>query len=54
MKNLCLRKVLLAVTSFMTISLSAQHTLEKLWETDSLLATPESVLYDAETKMNLL
>jgi hypothetical protein len=35
----------------MTISLSAQHTLEKLWETDSLLATPESVLYDAETKI---
>ena len=51
MKNLCLRTVLLAVTSFMTISLSAQHTLEKLWETDSLLATPESVLYNAETKI---
>ena len=51
MKNLCLRTVLLAVTSLMTISLSAQHTLEKLWETDSLLATPESVLYDAETKI---
>ena len=50
MKNLCLRTVLLAVTSLMTLSLSAQHTLEKLWETDSLLATPESVLYDAETK----
>ena len=51
MKNLCLRTVLLAVTSLMTLSLSAQHTLEKLWETDSLLATPESVLYDAETKI---
>ena len=51
MKNLCLRTVFLAVTSLMTISLSAQHTLEKLWETDSLLATPESVLYDAETKI---
>ena len=51
MKNLCLRTVLLAVTSLMTISLSAQQTLEKLWETDSLLATPESVLYDAETKI---
>ena len=51
MKNLCLRTVLLAVTSLMTLSLSAQHTLEKLWETDSLLATPESVLHDAETKI---
>jgi len=51
MKNLYLRTVLLAVTSFMTISLSAQYSLEKLWETDSLLETPESVLYDAETKI---
>jgi hypothetical protein len=51
MKNLIFKTVLLAVTSFMTLSLSAQYTLEKLWETDSLLATPESVLYDAESEI---
>ncbi|NLY25548.1 MAG: ATP/GTP-binding protein [Bacteroidales bacterium] len=51
MKNLIFKTVLLAVTSFMTFSLSAQYTLEKLWETDSLLATPESVLYDAESEI---
>jgi len=51
MKNLIVKTVLLAVTSFMTLSLSAQYALEKLWETDSLLTTPESVLYDAETKI---
>ena len=27
---------------------SAQHSLEKLWETDSTLAVPESVLFDKE------
>ena len=30
---------------------SAQHKLEKLWETDSLLKVPESVLYDAKEKV---
>ncbi len=29
----------------------AQHKLTKLWETDSVLKVPESVLYDAENKV---
>lgn len=32
-------------------SSSAQHLLEKLWETDSIVATPESVLHDAGTNV---
>lgn len=42
--------ILLACTlvcALSTSSLSAQHQLEKIWETDSIIATPESVLYDA-------
>ncbi|HUQ66041.1 MAG TPA: hypothetical protein VM101_07790 [Flavitalea sp.] len=34
-------------TITITISLYAQHSLEKKWETDSTLKTPESVLFDA-------
>jgi hypothetical protein len=34
-----------------SLSLSAQHSLEKKWETDSTLKTPESVLYDAGNKV---
>src|SRR5688500_8722842 len=34
-----------------TISMNAQHSLEKKWETDSILQTPESVLYDAGNKV---
>ncbi|HET9744117.1 MAG TPA: ATP-binding protein [Chitinophagaceae bacterium] len=38
-------KLLLAVFVFVTLNLGAQeHKLEKIWETDSVIATPESVL----------
>jgi hypothetical protein len=44
---------LLATASLFNSLLHAQeHTLEKLWETDSIVATPESVLVDA--KRNIL
>ncbi len=33
------------------ITLSAQHQLVKLWETDSTLKVPESVLYDGKNKV---
>jgi hypothetical protein len=32
-------------------SLWAQHSLQKLWVTDTILPLPESVLYDAENKL---
>ena len=31
--------------------LAQKHSLEKIWETDTLLRTPESVLYDAKDKI---
>jgi DNA-binding beta-propeller fold protein YncE len=34
----------------LSINLFAQHSLGKLWQTDSTLKTPESVLYDAKSK----
>src|SRR4030095_12695378 len=30
---------------------TAQHSLTKLWSTDTILATPESVLFDAQNKV---
>lgn len=40
---------LAACIGFMNVN--AQHQLVKLWETDSVLKVPESVLYDAENKV---
>ena len=37
----------LAMAALLSITLNAQHSLEKKWETDSTLKTPESVLFDA-------
>lgn len=37
----------LAITLFST--LNAQHKLEKIWETDTIIATPESILPDFKT-----
>jgi hypothetical protein len=34
-----------------TISVNAQRKLEKLWETDTIIKTPESVLYDGVRKV---
>jgi hypothetical protein len=42
---------LFAFTLFACNILSAQHSITKLWETDSLLKVPESVLFDAENKV---
>ncbi|MEP7374002.1 MAG: ATP/GTP-binding protein [Chitinophagaceae bacterium] len=42
--------VLLAAI-FTCNSLLGQHSLAKLWETDTLLKVPESVLFDAENKV---
>ena len=43
----------ITVTALVCISnvLLAQHTLTKLWETDSALKVPESVLFDGENKV---
>jgi hypothetical protein len=43
----------ITVTALVCISnvLPAQHTLTKLWETDSALKVPESVLFDGENKV---
>ena len=50
----CLKKsrlmVLLFTASLITSNLTAQHSLEKLWETDTVLTKPESVLFDANSK----
>ena len=49
--NSIIRKGLLGLT-FISSSLVAQNkVLEKLWETDSVLKVPESVLYDKEKKI---
>jgi hypothetical protein len=48
-----MKYIILASLVFVTISSTAQqHQLEKLWETDSIVAIPESVLPD--TKNNIL
>jgi hypothetical protein len=48
-----MKKVLSFVLIFVAVSVQAQeHTLEKLWETDSVVAIPESVLPDI--KKNVL
>ena len=40
-----------ALACLLSSSLFAQITLEKLWQTDSLLKIPESVLYSSEDKL---
>ena len=51
---ICLKKsrlmVLFFTASLITSNLTAQHSLEKLWETDTVLTKPESVLFDAISK----
>lgn len=42
---------ILFITIFSSTTLFAQHSLTKLWETDSLLKVPESVLFDAANKV---
>ena len=50
-KKVTLKVVLIVAAMLLTVNLSAQFSLEKLWETDAELTTPESVLYDAKTKV---
>lgn len=47
-----MKKLILGLV-FIFISLNAisQHALEKIWESDSILKTPESVLFDAKSKI---
>src|SRR4051812_34109581 len=40
--------VAIAIALCISTASFAQHSLTKLWETDSLLKVPESVLFDAE------
>src|SRR5215470_772449 len=46
-------KPILRVTMLLCISTSlfAQHSVTKLWETDTILKVPESVLLDADNKV---
>lgn len=46
MKNLSI----LVTAMTIAISSQAQHTLEKLWQSDSVLTTPESVRFDPKSK----
>ncbi|MBX9781811.1 MAG: ATP/GTP-binding protein [Chitinophagaceae bacterium] len=41
----------LLMSCFVLVNVNAQHQLVKLWETDSVLKVPESVLYDAHNKV---
>ncbi len=48
MEKASMKLILFAAVIFVTANLSAQHSLEKIWQTDSTLKVPESVLYDAD------
>ena len=43
--------IILGLLSFTATSLFAQHKLEKIWETDTKLLTPESAKLDAKAKI---
>jgi len=51
MKKSGMKLMLFAAIIFITANLTAQHSLEKIWQTDSTLKVPESVLYDAEARV---
>ena len=51
MKKTLSRTALLIAILFNSSLLFAQHKLEKIWETDSVLKVPESVLFDGEHKV---
>ncbi len=50
MKNSLSIQLLILLFSLTSHALHAQHSATKLWSTDSTLAIPESVLYDAQGK----
>lgn len=49
-----LNMILFLTTILTTPNLIAQHSLEKLWATDTVLAMPESVLFDAKSNILLV
>ena len=51
MKKTLSRTALLIAILFNSSLVFAQHKLEKLWETDSVLKVPESVLFDGDNKV---
>lgn len=47
-----MKKLTIAIGALMlSFQLSAQHSLEQLWQSDSTLKNPESVRYDAKSKI---
>jgi hypothetical protein len=46
-----MKRLLTVLFILLTGTIYAQHSLEKVWQTDSTLYTPESVLYDAAGKI---
>jgi sugar lactone lactonase YvrE len=51
MKKILSKAAFLTAILFSSSILFAQHKLEKLWETDSVLKVPESVLFDGDNKV---
>lgn len=51
MKKILSRTAFLVAIFFNSSLLFAQHKLEKIWETDSVLKVPESVLFDGNNKV---
>jgi len=45
-----MKTILLAAAILVSTSTFAQHSLEKIWQSDSTLMTPESVLFDGASK----
>src|SRR6187402_2462475 len=51
MKRIALLLLLTTIVLINNTGAQTQHSLVKKWETDTLLKTPESVLYDAKGKI---
>src|SRR5436190_12654190 len=51
MKKILSRTILLIIIILNSSLLFAKHKLEKIWETDSVLKVPESVLFDGDKKV---
>lgn len=51
LKNFNMRKIFFLAFILTSLGASAQHQLEKLWETDTVIAIPESVYFDGKNKI---
>jgi hypothetical protein len=51
MKNILSARLIVLLLVLISYSSRAQHSVTKLWATDSTLAIPESVLYDAQANL---